>query len=55
MRRDSVTIVTVDKQQVLHILSVCLYPYLRSIKAHAPYYIVICSLSGCTIFFQIIS
>jgi hypothetical protein len=24
-------------------------------KAHAPYYIVICSLSGCTVFFHIIS
>jgi hypothetical protein len=51
-----VTIVAVEKQYELHILSVCVcslsYP---ACSAHAPYYIVICGLSGCTIFSHIIS
>jgi len=35
-------------------VSVCSLSYPAS-KAHASYYIVICDLSGCTIFFHIIS
>jgi hypothetical protein len=37
-------------------MSVCLYSCLSyaACKAHAPYYIVICGLSGCTIFSQIL-
>jgi len=34
--------------------SECVFVALAS-KTHAPYYIVICGLSGCTIFFHIIS
>ena len=45
---------SVNKQYVLHILSVCLctlsYP---ACNTHAPYYIVFCGLSGHTIFSQI--
>jgi len=53
-RRIRLPTVAVEKQYVLHILSV------RSLRyperyAHAPYYIAICGLSGCTIFFYIIS
>ena len=38
-------------------MSVCLYSCrsYTSFKVHAPYYIVICGLSGCTIFFPIVS
>jgi hypothetical protein len=47
VRRVRVSIVTVEKQKLLHILVVCLcslrYP---ACKAHAPYYIVTCGLSG---------
>jgi hypothetical protein len=39
---------------VLHILSVCMLNYPAQ-KPHALYYIVICGLSGSTIFFHIIS
>jgi hypothetical protein len=44
MRRVAVTVVALQKQEILHILSVC--------AAHVMYmlHIVICSLSGCTIF-----
>jgi hypothetical protein len=47
------------KQQVLHILSACLYsclsyPACKS-QLSAPYYIAICGLSGCTTLFHIIS
>jgi len=56
LRSVRVTIVTVESLQVLHILSVCVcslsYP---ACNAHEPYFIVICGLSGCTIFFHIIS
>jgi hypothetical protein len=54
--RVRVTIVAVEKQQVLHILSVCVcslsYP---ARKAHSPYCIVICGLPGSTIFFFTLS
>ena len=57
LRRVRFTIVAVEKQQVLHILSVCLYSCLSYLacKMHAPYYIVICGLSGSVVFFHIIS
>jgi len=45
------TIYALEKQQILHILSVCVcsisYP---ACKWHGPYYIVICGLSVFTIF-----
>jgi len=48
-----VTIVNV-KKQVLHVLSVCVcilgYPVC---KVCAPYYVVICSLSGPSIFYHV--
>jgi len=53
LRLVRVTIVAMEEQLVLHILSVCVcicsfsYP---TCKAHAPYYVVICVLSGSTIF-----
>ena len=61
-----ITAVIVEKQYVLHRLSVCVclcvcvcvcvcrldYPVC---KAHASYYIVVCGLSGFTVFFHIIS
>ena len=54
IRRVSVTNVAVEKQNVLHILCVCVnslsYP---ARKAHATYYIVICGLSGFTLFLHI--
>jgi len=45
------------KQLVLHILSVCLHSCLSypACKAHAPYYIAICGLSGTKIYFFHIS
>jgi hypothetical protein len=49
-----VTIVAVEKQEVLHILCVCSLSY-PTRKAHASYCIVNFGLSGCTIFFHIIS
>ena len=49
-----VTIVNVKKQEVLHILSVCVcslgYPVC---KVCAPYYVVICSLSGSNSFYHV--
>jgi hypothetical protein len=51
-----VTTVDVGKQQVLHILGVCVcsrsYPA-RNVRE--PYYMVICGLVGRTVFFNIIS
>jgi hypothetical protein len=40
-----------------YIMSVCLYACLSypACKAHAPYYIVFCGLSGCTVLFHSIS
>jgi len=56
LRRVRVTILVVKKQYVLHILHVCVcsFSYTACI-ASAPYYVVICSLSGSTIFFHITS
>ena len=50
-----ISIVVVEKQYILNILSVCLYSFLSYLawKAHAPYYIVISGLSGSTIFFTL--
>ena len=52
MRRVRVTIVAVQKQEILHILSVCLQPY-SAFQSHAPHYIVICGLTGPTMSFCI--
>ena len=50
-----VTTVAVGKKLVLHILSVCCsISYIARI-AHAPCYILICDLSGCTILFSTFS
>jgi len=56
MRDDRATIVAVEKQRVLHIVSVCFrrLSYAAS-SAHAPNYVVICGLSGCITFADIIS
>ena len=48
------TIVAVEKQNVLHTLSVCLQLFYPACNAHAPYYIVIYGVSGSTIFLHII-
>jgi cell division protein FtsW (lipid II flippase) len=60
MRCVRITIVAVEKQYVLHILSVCVcvcvcvcslrYP---ACNVHAPCYIVICGLACSTIFFHL--
>ena len=51
-RRVRVTNFAVEKQAILRILSLCLYYCLRypTCKAHDPYYIVICCVSGSNIF-----
>jgi hypothetical protein len=50
-----ITIIIVENQEV-YVFRVCvcgtIYP---AYKAHAPYYFVICGLSGSSIFFHIIS
>jgi len=51
LRRVPATMVIVDKQYVLSI-QILRYP---ACKAHAPYYIVVCGLSGYAIFLHIIS
>jgi hypothetical protein len=51
LRRVRATIVALEKQYVLYILSVCILRY-PAHNAHAPYYIVVRGLSGCTIFFS---
>jgi TRAP-type uncharacterized transport system fused permease subunit len=51
LRRVYETIVAVEKQLVLKILSLC-YPIC---KAQMPYYFVICGLSGSFLFFHIVS
>jgi hypothetical protein len=48
--------IVVEKEWVLHIPSVCVCSLSYAARnAHAPYYIVICGLCGCIIFFHIIS
>jgi hypothetical protein len=54
-RRFHAAIFAVEKQEILHIVSVCLYPWLSSTQTTMPYCIVVCDLSGCTISFHIIS
>ena len=51
LRRVRINNAAVEQQQMLSILSAC---GLRqpACKTHAPYYIVICGLSGSAIFFQ---
>ena len=53
MSRIRVTIV-VEKQSVRYSVCVCNVSY-PACKAHAPYYVVICGLSGSTIFSHIIN
>jgi hypothetical protein len=56
MRRVRVTIVAVEKAISITYCELCVYSLsYPACKAHASYYIVICGLSGCTIFFHIIS
>jgi hypothetical protein len=59
MRRVRVTTVTVAKQLVLNILSVCLYSGLRYASSnrifYAPYYAVICGLPRTNRFFKKLS
>jgi len=52
LRRVRVTIIAVEKQEVLYILSASAACY-AACKAHVPHYIVIFGLSGHTIFFHI--
>ena len=52
MGRVSITIVVAEKQNVLHILSTCLYPLLSSMKCMCTPS-VICVLSGFTTSFHI--
>ena len=50
-RRVHETIVTSEKEYVLHSVCVCSLSYTA---CHEPYYIVICDLSGCAKFIHII-
>jgi len=54
LRDIHLVIVAVEKQLVLKILSLCSLSY-PAHNVHAPYNIVICGLSGFTIYFYIIS
>ena len=47
------TIIDVEKQYGLRIISMCLYSCFcyTACKAHAPYFVVICGLPGCTYLF----
>jgi len=55
LRRVPVTVVTVEKQEVLraHCRRVCSLSY-TTCNAHAPHYIFTCGLSSCTVPFNII-
>ena len=57
LRHVRVNIFAVQKQDVLHILSIFTYFCLAcpAWKSQSPYYIVICVLSGSTVIFRIIS
>ena len=44
------TVFTVEKQSVLHITNMCLYPYLSSIQCACTIFIVLCGLRICHIF-----
>jgi len=50
-----VNVVALETESVLRILSVCCSLRYPACKAHAPHYIVVCGLTGCVIFFHIIS
>ena len=52
LRHVSVTTVAVEKQYYIFCVYSLSYP---AYNAHAPYYIVICGMSGSTIFFDIFS
>jgi hypothetical protein len=55
LRRFRLTIVAMGNNGLLHIrVCVCNLSY-PACKAHAPYYIVMCGLSGSAIFLNIIS
>ena len=54
LRRLRLTIVATEKQYYVFWVCVCSLSY-PARKAHATYYIVICGLSGSTVFFHIIS
>jgi len=49
LRRVHVTVVAMEKQSVLHILCVCVWPW-PARKGPAPCFVVVCGLFGCTIF-----
>ena len=50
-----VTFVTAEKQQVLYILNICVCVAVGIHHAMRMHRIVICGLSGCTLFFHITS
>jgi hypothetical protein len=55
VKRIRLTIIAEEEQELFNVWAyVCSLSYPAS-KAHAPYYNVICGLSGCTMFSHIIS